>query len=80
MYYRIKFILHEMFVSPILLFWKQILISSVLASPVLLVKSNIYLYLTTLGFWFLISMMVTMANDSYNRKKQRMLEDLSIKK
>jgi len=80
MYYRIKFILHELLVSPILMFWKQILISAVLASLVLLIKTDIYLYLATLGIWFLISMMITMANDSYNRKKERMLDDLSMKK
>lgn len=81
MYYRIKFILKDLLVSPIVMFWKQILISMVLAGIfTLIIKPEIYVFLTAVGICFLASLMVTMANDSYNRQKEKLLETLKDKR
>ena len=80
MYYRLKFILKDLFVEPFVMFWKQILISCTLAGLMMFVKADIFLYFTTVGLAFLFCLMVTIANDNYNRTKQKMLESLGIKK
>lgn len=79
MYYRIKFILKDLFITPIQMFWKQILISVVLAAiSTAIVKPNLYLFFTILGICFLASLMVTISNDSYNRSKDKTLDSLKI--
>lgn len=80
MYYRIKFILKDLFVEPFVMFWKQILISCIAAGFMMFVKADIYLYFTTVGLVFLFALMITIANDNYNRKRERMLDELSRKR
>ena len=77
MYYRIKFILKDLLITPLQMFWKQIIISVVLAAiATVMVKPNIYLFFTILGICFLGSLMVTISNDSYNRSKEKTLDSL----
>jgi len=80
MFYRIKFILKELFIEPVVMFWKQILISLVLAGVfTLTVKPNIYLFFTVMGLCFLGSLMITMANHNYERQKEKFLDELKRK-
>ena len=80
MFYRLKFILKDLFVTPFKMFWKQILISVVLAGIfTLFVKPDVNLFLASMGFCFLASLMVTMANDNYERQREKTLDSLKDK-
>jgi hypothetical protein len=46
----------------------------------LLVKPDISVFLTMVGICFLASLMITMANDNYNRQKEKILDALKEKK
>ena len=77
MYYRIKFILKDLLITPIQMFWKQIAISLAVSSVfTVIVKPDVNLFLAALGFCFLVSMMVSMANDNYERQKEKTLDRL----
>lgn len=77
MYYRIKFILKDLLITPIQMFWKQIAISSAVSAVfTVIVKPDVNLFLAALGFCFLVSMMVSMANDNYERQREKTLDNL----
>ena len=80
MFYRLKFIMKDLFVTPFKMFWKQISISVVLAGIfTLFVKPDVNLFLASMGFCFLASLMVTMANDNYERQREKTLDSLKDK-
>lgn len=77
MYYRIKFILKDLFYTPFKMFWKQISISTIIAAIfTLAVKPDVNVFLAAVGLCFLTSLMVTMANDNYERQKEKTLDRL----
>ena len=74
-------ILKDLFLTPFKMFWKQITISVILSIIfTLLVKPDISVFLTMVGICFLASLMITMANDNYNRQKEKILDALKEKK
>lgn len=80
MFYRLKFIMKDLFVTPFKMFWKQITISVVLAGIfTMAVKPDVNVFLAALGICFLASLMVTMANDNYERQREKTLDSLKDK-
>ena len=53
MYYRIKFILKDLLITPIQMFWKQIAISSAVSAVfTMIIKPDVNLFLAALVFVF----------------------------
>lgn len=78
---RITFILKDLFITPLRLFKTQIMISTVLAGiTTLLFKWPIDVFLIVTAFFFTASIMISMANDNYNRQKEKLLQAFKNRK
>lgn len=76
MLYRLKFILKDLFVQPVVMFKKQMAFSLFPAIAVQLLKQDISISIATFGAAFCFALLVTMANDNYERQKQKTVDAL----
>ena len=79
MFYRLKFILNDMFISPIKMYPKQLGIGVVFAVLMYIWKADFTVSLISFTLGFMISMLVTISNDSYERQVQSTLQKLKDK-
>ena len=76
MFYRLKFILNDMFITPIKMFPKQIGVVIVFAVLMHIWKADVTLSLIAFTLGFMIAMLVTISNDNYERKRESTLQKL----
>ena len=79
MFYRLKFILNDMFISPIKMYPKQLGVGVVFAVLMYIWKADFTVSLISFTLGFMISMLVTISNDSYERQVQSTLQNLKDK-
>ena len=79
MFYRLKFILNDMFISPIKMYPKQLGGGVVFAVLMYIWKADFTVSLISFTLGFMISMLVTISNDSYERQVQSTLQKLKDK-
>jgi uncharacterized membrane protein YjjP (DUF1212 family) len=79
MFYRLKFILNDMFISPIKMYPKQLGVGVVFAVLMYIWKADFTVSLISFTLGFMISMLVTISNDSYERQVQSTLQKLKDK-
>ena len=79
MFYRLKFILNDMFISPIKMYPKQLGVGVVFAVLMYIWKADFTISLISFTLGFMISMLVTISNDSYERQVQSTLQKLKDK-
>jgi len=76
MLYRLKFILKDLFVQPVVMFKKQMSFSLIPAIAVQIWKHDFSISIATFGVAFCFALLVTMANDNYERQKQKTVDAL----
>ena len=76
MLYRLKFILKDLFVQPFIMFKKQMSFSLIPAIAVQIWKHDFSISIATFGVAFCFALLVTMANDNYERQKQKTVDAL----
>lgn len=76
MFYRLKFILNDMFITPIKMFPKQIGVGIVFAVLMHIWKADVTISLIAFTLGFMIAMLVTISNDNYERKRESTLRKL----
>ena len=76
MFYRLKFILNDMFISPIRMFPKQLSVGVAFAVLMYVWKADYLVSLIAFTLGFMISMLVTISNDNYERKVESTLQKL----
>jgi uncharacterized membrane protein YjjP (DUF1212 family) len=79
MFYRLKFILNDMFISPIKMYPKQLGVGVAFAVLMYIWKADFTVSLISFTLGFMISMLVTISNDSYERQVQSTLQKLKDK-
>ena len=76
MFYRLKFILNDMFITPVKMFPKQIGVGVIFAVLMQIWKADFTVSLIAFTIGFMIAMLVTISNDNYERKVESTLQKL----
>lgn len=76
MLYRLKFILKDLFVQPIVMFKKQMAFSLIPAIAVQLWKNDVGISIATFGAAFCFALLISISNDNYERQKQKTVDAL----
>ena len=76
MFYRLKFILNDMFITPVKMSPKQIGVGVIFAVLMQIWKADFTVSLIAFTLGFMIAMLVTISNDNYERKVESTLQKL----